>query len=82
MAGADGDFELNGCQFAELALPASTVEDVFLQQGEERFHRCVVASCGDAAHRPGQLVGLQYSDGSSCAALGPTVPMNNDGSDR
>lgn len=33
--------------------PASAVEDVLLEQGEERFHGGVVGAGGDPAHRSG-----------------------------
>ncbi len=36
--------------------PGVAVEDVVLQQAEERLHGSVVASGADAAHRPGYVV--------------------------
>src|SRR5699024_3687126 len=36
--------------------PPTTVENVLLQQGEERFHGCVIARCADSSHRPDDAV--------------------------
>lgn len=51
------------CQAQILAgLPALPVQHVALQQGEERFHRGVVAAGADSAHRAGQTVASQRFD--------------------
>ena len=36
--------------------PPATVENVLLQQGEERFHGRVIARCADSSHRPDDAV--------------------------
>src|SRR5699024_3507106 len=36
--------------------PPTTVENVLLQQGEERFHGRVIARCADSSHRPDDAV--------------------------
>jgi hypothetical protein len=42
--------------------PAVAVEDVLLQQGEERFHGGVVTSGTDLAHGSDQLVTAELSE--------------------
>jgi hypothetical protein len=42
--------------------PALTVQDVLLQQGEERLHRGVIAAGTDPAHRPGQPMVFKSGD--------------------
>src|SRR5699024_7797545 len=39
--------------------PPATVEDILLQQSEERLHSRVIASRADAAHRPDNAVAFQ-----------------------
>lgn len=52
-----GPFDPGDDRDAELVagFPALPVEDVLLQQREERFHRGVAAGCTDAAHRAGEV---------------------------
>ena len=42
--------------------PAAAVQDVLLQEREERFHGRVVAACSGPAPRSGQPAGVQQAD--------------------
>lgn len=57
-------------------VPATTVEDVLLQHGEERFHRRIVASSSDPTHRPDEPI-MPYSVLEfSGTKLRPAVAVN------
>ena len=47
---------MTGVQTCALPISPATVENVLLQQGEERFHGRVIARCADSSHRPDDAV--------------------------
>src|SRR5438270_9389160 len=57
--------------------PGPSVEDVVLQQAEERFHGCVVAGGTDATHRADHLVAVEGGDEFSAAELGSAVGVRH-----
>jgi Protein of unknown function (DUF2699). len=57
--------------------PGTTVEDVLLQQGEERFHRGIVTCCADSAHRSDHAVTVQSMDETPGTKLRSTVAVNH-----
>ena len=67
----DGDAE-----FFAIA-PALPVQDVLLEQREERFHRGVVTARADAAHRPDEVVVLERGDERVGAELAAPVRMHD-----
>jgi hypothetical protein len=58
-------------------LPAAPVEDVLLQQREERLHRRVVGAGPDAAHRAAQLVVVEGLDEGVGPELAAAVGMHH-----
>jgi hypothetical protein len=57
--------------------PAPAVQDVLLQQAEERLHGGVVLAGADAAHRPAQLRLPQRSDVGVRAELAAAVGVHH-----
>src|SRR5690606_36927185 len=62
----------------ESAGPGMPVEDVLLQQAEERFHRGVITACTDSPHGSVQLVLLQRLTEFPGPELATPVAVNDD----
>lgn len=62
--------------------PAAGVEDVLLQQREERLHRCVVSCGADASHRADEVEGVECGDELSGPELAASVAVDDAAADR
>jgi len=61
--------------------PGAAVEDVFLQQAEERFHRGVVTAGSDSAHRSDHAVAGQGAQELPASKLRSSVRMHHTSGD-
>ena len=61
--------------------PRATIQDVFLQQAEERFHRGVVAAGRDPAHRSDHVLAGQSAEELPASKLGSSVAVNHTAGD-